>query len=114
MLRLIFTVFNQIRYEHSYQKDKARIACLIFLVAEMASPFHDLRRREWALSASAAGGGESEREKGENKEQTARATRSSRRRLYFRVGLSNPTSAEQGECRAEQVQARADDYANGA
>ena len=42
--------------------------------AEMRSVLHDLRRREWAWSATAPGGRKRECDKGENKEQTARAT----------------------------------------
>ena len=51
------------------------VCFLLFRLRDGTVPLHDLRRREWAWSASAPCGRWSERDKGKNKEYQARAVR---------------------------------------
>ena len=53
------------------QKEKHPLRVLFFLSVGFEPS--DLRRREWAPSATAAGGGRRERDKGENKESRGRS-----------------------------------------
>ena len=59
------------------------VCFLLFRLRDGTVPLHDLRRREWAWSASASCGRWSERDKGKNKEYQARAVPSARDDYVF-------------------------------